>query len=152
LVQASQGHDLIQPWIRLTDDTAAIALLLFLGWLIGRNGYLLMGAGIWNKPGPQRSDIDLLNLENIYVFGRSGLNGSLVWFIGVAIAALLILPGLGSGIWILIPIFVMSFGGGLGFFLEPANQVRRLIRDVKREELARLEPLLRQARDEYHDE
>ena len=45
-----------------------------------------MFAGIWERPGPQASDIDLLDLEDIYIIGRSGLEGALVWFIVVAIA------------------------------------------------------------------
>ena len=101
-----------------------------------------------DKPGPQRSDIDLLNLENIYAAGRSGLHGALVWFIILAIGGLLILPELGSGLWVVLPLFMINLGGGLSFLLVPAREVRSLIRDVKREELVRLEPLLRQARDD----
>jgi len=149
LVQVFQGEDLLTTSIRLHDDSATTILFLLLGWISGRFGYFLF-AGIWDKPGPQRSDIDLLNLENIYAAGRSGLRGALVWFIILAIAGLLILPspGLGSGLWVVLPLFAINFGGGLMFLLAPAREVRSLIRDVKREELVRLEPLLRQARDE----
>ncbi len=149
LIQVFEGEDLLTPWIRLHEDSATTTLLLLLGWISGRFGYFLF-AGIWDKPGPQRSDIDLLNLENIYAAGRSGLRGALVWFVILAIAGLLILPspGLDSGLWVVLPVFVINFGGGLMFLLAPAREVRSLIRDVKREELVRMEPLLRQARDE----
>ncbi len=147
LVLVSQGRDLINSWIRLHDASATMILFLLLGWFGGRFGYFLY-AGIWDKPGPQKSDVDLLNLENTYTAGRSGLRGALVWFIILAIAGLLSLPGLGSGLWVILPLFAINLGGGLMFLLAPAGEVRRLIRDVKREELARLEPLMRTARDD----
>ncbi len=147
LLLVLQGHTLFSPWTRLHDGTAATSLFLLLGWISGRFGYFLF-AGIWDKPGPQRSDIDLLNLENIYAAGRSGLRGALVWSIILAVAGLLILPELGSGLWVVLPLFAINLGGGLMFLLRPARRVRSLIRAVKREELARLEPLLRQARDD----
>ncbi len=147
LLLVLQGHTLVSPWIRLHDGSAATALFLLLGWLFGRFGYFIF-AGIWDKPGPQRSNIDLLNLDDIYAAGRSGLRGALVWFVILAIAGLLILPGLGSGLWVVLPPFAINLGGGLMFLLAPAREVRSLIRDVKREELVRLEPLLRQARDD----
>ena len=65
----------------------------------------------------------------------------------IAIAGLFILPDVGSGLWVIIPIFAFNLGVGLMFLLAPARMVRSLIRDAKREELERLEPLLRQARD-----
>lgn len=137
---------LVSPWIQLHDNTATMALFLLLGWSFGRFGYFIF-AGVWDKPSPQKSDIDLLNLENIYAAGRSGLRGTLVWFVILAVAGLLILPELGSGLWVVLPLFAMQLGGGLLFLLAPARKVRSLIQDVKRKELGRLEPLLRQARD-----
>ena len=141
------GHTLVSPWIRLYDNSATMALFLLLGWFFGRFGYFIF-AGIWDKHGPQKSDIDLLNLEDIYAAGRIGLRGALVWFVILAIAGLLILPELGSGLWVVLLLFATQLGGGLLFLLAPARKVRSLIRDVKREELGRLEPLLRQARDD----
>lgn len=122
-------------------------MFLLLGWLIGRNGYFLY-AGVWDRSGEQRSDIDLLNLDHIYIIGRSGLEGALVWFIVVAIAGLLIPPDVGSALWLVLSIFAINVGIGLMFLLAPARKVRNLIRDVKREELARLKPLLHQARND----
>ncbi len=147
LMLVLQGHSLVSPWIPLHDGSAATLLFLLMGWVFSRVGYFLY-AGIWHKPGPQRSDIDLLNLDNIYAAGRSGLRGALVWFIILAISGLLVLPELGSGLWVVLPLFAINLGGGLMFLLAPAREIRSLIRDVKREELVRLEPLLRQARDD----
>ncbi|MCZ6460067.1 MAG: hypothetical protein O6766_11985, partial [Gammaproteobacteria bacterium] len=64
------------------------------------------------------------------------------------IAGLLVFPEVGSGLWVIGPLFVFNFGMGVAILLAPARKVRSLIRDVKQEELARLEPLLRQARDD----
>jgi hypothetical protein len=147
LIQVSQGRDFLSLWTRLHAGSSITAMFLWSGWLIGRLGYFVY-AGIWDRPGPQRSDIDLLNLANVYVIGRGGLEGALVWFIAIAIAGLLILPEVGTGLWVVFALFAINVGGGLMFLLAPARKIRNLIRDVKREELVRLEPLLRQARDD----
>ncbi len=146
LIMLFQGEDLVTRWTRLNDGSATFALTLLSGWLM-RLGYFAF-AGFWDPPGPQKSDIDLLNLESIYTFGRRGVNGTLVWFIIVAAGGLLILPGLGSGLWAVLPLFAIHLGVGLVILLVPAREVRSLIQAVKRDELARLEPLLRQARDD----
>jgi hypothetical protein len=52
------------------------------------------------------------------------------------------------GLWLTIPVFVIGLVTGLVTLLRPARRVRNLIREVKRKELARLEPLVRQARDD----
>jgi hypothetical protein len=122
-------------------------MFLLLGWFAGRIGYFL-STGIWNSSAPERENVDLLNLENIYVIGRSGLAGALVWFIMIAIAGLLIVPTVDSGLWLVISLFAISLGGGLTFLIAPARRIRSLIWEVKHEELMRLEPLLRQARDD----
>ncbi len=147
LLMVAQGSDPVTHWIRLHDHSAPMAMMLLLGWFAGRFFYFAF-TGFHATPGPQRSDIDLLNLENIYTFGRSGLRGTLAWFIVLAIGGLLILPEVGSGLWVLLPLFAISLVFGLFGLLLPAREVRNLIRDVKREELVRLEPLLRQARDD----
>ena len=147
LILVSQGQELLNPWIRFHEGSATTVLFLLLGWLGGRNLYV-GSAGIWDRPGPQRSDIDLLNLEAIYANGRSGLRGSLVFFIVIAIAGLLVLPEVGAGLWVIGPLFAFNLGIGLVILFAPAREIRSLIRDVKREELARLEPLLRQSRDD----
>jgi len=147
LILLFRGLDLVTPWIRLNYASATLAVTLLSGWMAFRLGYFAF-AGCWDTPGPQKSDIDLLNLESIYAFGRSGLRGTLVYFMVLAIGGLLILPGLGSGVWAALPLFAASVGIGVLTLLLPAREVRSLIQAVKREELVRLEPLLRQARDD----
>lgn len=147
VIQVSQGREFLSLWTRLHPGTSITVMFLWIGWLAGRSGYFL-SAGIWDTPGLQESDIDVLNLEKLYVIGRGGLEGAFGWFITIAIAAFLILPEAGSGLWVVVPIFVINAGVGLAFLIVPARKVRNLIRDVKREELARLEPLVVQARDD----
>ncbi len=147
LIRVAEGSDPVTLLNQLHDDGARTALLLWLGWIAGRFGYFHF-AGFYAPPGPKKSDIDLLNLENIYAFGRSGLRGSLVWFIIMAIGYLLYLSGLGTRLWVGLAFLAINLGWGLMFLLAPARVVRSLIRDVKREELVRLEPLLREARDD----
>ena len=147
LIQVAQGKDFLSNWTSLHGGTSITAIFLLLGWLAGRSSYFL-SIGIWDKPTPERDSIDLLNLENFYVIGRSGLAGALVWFIMFAIAGLLIVPTVGSGLWLVISIFVINLGGGLTFLLAPARKIRSLIGEAKQEELMQLEPLLRQARDD----
>ncbi len=139
------GAPLAGSWMRLHDASASMALAVLLGWFFGRSCYLSLTSSS-QLPRPQRSDIDLLNLENIFVYGRSGLRGALFWLIILAISGIIVLD-LGSGLWATLPMFAISLVIGLLVLLTPAREVRSLIRDVKREELARLEPLLRQARD-----
>jgi hypothetical protein len=147
LILVAQGEDLLYAWTRFDDGSVTTVLFLLLGWLGGRT-YYIGSTGIWDRPGPQRSDVDLLNLEAIYARGRVGLSGSLVFFIVIAIAGLLVFPDVGSGLWVIGPMFVGNFGIGVAILLAPARKVRSLIREVKQEELAQLEPLLRQARDD----
>ena len=148
LLMVLQGRVLFMSWSRIHDNSATMALFLLLGWSVGRASYLSFARVYGYTPLPQRSEIDLLNLNDLYAFGRSGLRGTLALYIILAMAGLLILPGLGSGLWVILPFFVINLGLGLLMLLTPARMVRSLIRDVKREELARLDPLLRQARDD----
>jgi hypothetical protein len=147
LIQVTQGREFLSTWAILYGGSSITAMFLLLGWFAGRIGYFL-STGIWNSSAPERENVDLLNLENIYVIGRSGLAGALVWFIMIAIAGLLIVPTVDSGLWLVISLFAISLGGGLTFLIAPARRIRSLIWEVKHEELMRLEPLLRQARDD----
>ncbi len=147
LIQLVQGRDPLSQWVPLHDGSASAALFLILGWFVGRRLYLA-SVVVRNAPGPQESHIDLLSLEDLYAFGRSGLHLALLWYMVVAISGLFILPDVGSALWVVAPMFAANLGLGLSVLLRPARQVRSLIRAAKREELARLEPLLRQARDD----
>lgn len=147
LLQLVQGRDPLTQWARLHDGSASAVLFLLVGWIAGRRLYLT-SVMVQKAPGPQESDIDLLNLEDLYAFGRGGLHVALLLYITLAIAGLFILPDVGSALWVVAPIFAINLGLGLLTLLRPARQVRSLIHTAKREELARLDPLLRQARDD----
>ncbi|MCZ6708942.1 MAG: hypothetical protein O7B25_01110 [Gammaproteobacteria bacterium] len=147
-LQIVQGADLLTTWLRLHSGSATTALFLMLGWIIGRFGYFAFAGSYRRSLGPQRSNIDLLNLEDIYAFGRSGLRDTLALYIVVAIGALLIVPELGTGLWVVLPMFAFNLGVGLLILLSPAREVRGLIRNLKREELARLGPLLHRVRED----
>lgn len=147
LIQVAQGREFLSLWTILYPGSSIAAMFLWMGWLVGRGGYFLF-VGVWDIPVPHRSEIDLLDLEKIYVIGRSGLEGALLWFIVVAIAGVLIIPEVRSGLWLVVLIFAINVAGGLTLLLAPARKIRNLIRAAKREELSRLEPVLRQVRDD----
>ncbi len=146
VIFVAKGDPLVDPWIQLHDRTVTMALVLLLGWFMGRGIYFEFMSTSY-RPRPQRSDIDLLNLEDLYVFGRSGLRGALACLVGMSIGGLFFLDS-GIGLWAVPTFFALGLGIGLVVLLRPAREVQSLIRAVKSEELLRLEPLLRQARDD----
>ena len=141
-----EGTDLIEMFKRVHDGTAILPLTLFLGWIVGRSIYFsrVSDNGL---PLPDSSAIDLLHLDNLYAVGRTGLSRALVRLVSVAIVGLM---GLNTvfGLWLTVPVFAIGLVTGLVTLLRPARKVRNLIREVKRKELARLEPLVRQVRDD----
>lgn len=142
------GNTLFGPWIRLHDKSVTLVLLLLLGWFFGRLAFFSLVAATSLQPIPQKSDIDLLNLEDLYAIGRRGLPNALIWLIGISIGLLLFPLSWGQALWFTIPVFAISLAFGLTVLLAPARGVRDVIRTVKQEELVRLEPMLRQARDD----
>ena len=124
-----------------------MALSLLMGWFMGRSGYFEFFMPTSHRRLPQQTDIDLLDLEHVYPMGRGGLRRALVWFVGLSIGSLFFLDT-GLGLWGVLFFFATAFGIGLGVLLRPAREVRGLIRNVKRDEMARLEPRVRQARDD----
>ena len=140
------GDPLVTSWTQLHDASVTMALFVLMGWFFGRTVYFeFMSTS--HLPRPQRSDIDLLNLENLYAIGCSGLRTALVWLLGMSIGSLFFLDA-GFGLWGFVSVFAIGLGIGSVVLLRPAREVRSLIRAAKRDELARLEPLLRQARDD----
>ena len=152
--QVVNGNPLVTPWIQLHDSSATMVLALLMGWLFGRFIFFslsfdsVIGTISQLPPPPQKSDVDLLNLDNLYVFGRSGLPTALVWLVGFGIGIFFLPVSSGHNLWLNVPIFAISLGVGLAALLRPALNVRGLIRAAKCEELARLEPMLPQARDD----
>ena len=140
------GDPLVVPWIQLHDRSVTMALVMLMGWFLGRGIYFEFSSTA-QRPRLQRSDIDLLNLEDHYAFGRSGLRAALACLVGMSIGGLFFLDT-ALGLWGALTFFAIGVGFGLGVLLRPAREVRSLIQAVKREELARVEPMLRQARDD----
>jgi len=141
-----EGAGPIEIYTRIHGGTAILPLTLFLGWIVGRSIYF---SRVSNNELllPDSSAIDLLHLDDLYGFGRTGLTRALVGLLSVGIVGLM---GLSTvfGLWLTIPVFVVGLVTGLVTLLRPARRVRNLIREVKRKELAQLEPLVRQARDD----
>ena len=141
VIVVADGSDLVTPWIQLHDGSATMALAVLTGWVWGRS----VPPDPW--PLPQSSEIDLLNLEDLYAIGRRGLRGALVVFVALSIGSLVYLDT-SLGLWGALVVFAMGLGLALFLLLRPAQEVRSLIRAAKREELAQLKPRVRQARDE----
>ena len=141
-----EGADLIEMFKRVHDGTAILPLTLFLGWIVGRSIYFSRVSDN-ELLFPDSSSIDLLHLDNLYAVGRTGLSRALVRLVSVGIVGLM---GLNTvfGLWLTVPVFAIGLVTGLVTLLRPARKVRNLIREGKRKELARLEPLVRQARDD----
>lgn len=132
---------------QLHTTTVTMGLVMFVGWLMGRTTYLGFSCHS-DPPLPDPAEVDLLNLERLYAIGRSGLREALLWIVGMSIGSLFLLDSPIS-LWGLILLFVVTgLVLGLAVLLKPARRVRRVIQAAKREELARLEPQIKQARDE----
>lgn len=142
------GNTLLSPWIHLHDNSVTMFLVLLMGWFFGRLTYFSLVAATSLQQIPQRSDIDLLNLENLYAIGRRGLPNALIWLLGISIGLLLFPVSWGPALWATIPVYVISLAVGITVLLVPARGVRDVIRALKQEELVRLKPMLRQARDD----
>ena len=141
-----EGADL-GAWLgRLHPGNIMVPLSMLVGWLAGRGIYFTL-ASPDDSPLLDSCDVDLLNLDRIYAVGRTGLRDALLALFGISIGGLLFLDT-AIGLWGTIPTFLTGLGIGLAVLLRPAREVRNLIRTVKYVELARLEPLLRQARDD----
>ncbi len=142
-----RGYDFYEPWVKISDDTASIALIALLGWLLGRVSYISVAFSASSSDTPFLSsrEVDLLNLDNLHGIGRSGLRVALVWIVGVSLFGLFFLD---LGLWILLPLVSAGFVVGVAALVLPAREVQRLIREVKRSELARLAPQILAARDD----
>ena len=138
--------DLLATLMTMHGGTAILPMSLLGGWIIGR--VIHFSRVSRNElPMPDSADIDLLQLDNLYAVGRSGLRRALVSLLGIAIGGLILLDT-EFGLWGSVPLFGFGLVAGLTLLLRPAREVRSLIRAVKLEDLTRLEPLLRQARDD----
>jgi len=140
-----EGADLVEMFKRVHDGTAILPLTLFLGWVTGR--FIYFSGTSDNKLAiPDSFTIDLLKLDKLYAIGRSGLRRAFAGLICIGIVGLMGLKTV-FGLWATVPVFVIGLFTGLVVLLRPARKVRDVIREAKQEELARLKPLLCEARD-----
>lgn len=151
VIEIMKGADieaLIFFYFHVHNGVLTLPLSLTMGWLLGRGGYLTIALMSTNDLRlPASSEIDLLNLDHLYIIGRSGLRGSLVCLLTISIASLILLDT-PIGLWGMLPAFASGFVGGLFILFRPARAVRNLIRFAKRNELARLGPKVLKARDD----
>ncbi len=136
----------LSMWFQIHTGTTTLIACTIIGWLMGRAIYLSVVCP-FALPFPRPGEIDLLNLDKLYAIGRSGLREALLWLVGMSIGSLALLDTV-FGLWGVFPLFGFGLVLGLRVLLKPARKVRNLIQNAKREELARLEPQLKQARDD----
>ena len=123
-----EGANLIEMFMRIHAGTAILPLSLLAGWVIGRAFYFSRAARR-DLPLPDRSELDLLHLDNLYAIGRTGLRHALVPLFAIAIGGLILLDT-EFGLWGAIPLFATGLGVGLVQSMRPARQVRALTGDA----------------------
>jgi len=118
-------------------------LTLLLGFLMARAGFRSVSGFEPRSGGPE--PVDLLDLRPQRVRARVGMRLALVWIVGSSIASLFFLdPDLAAP---LAPLVGGSAAiGGLALYLQTRG-TQPAIRRAKREEIARIEPELRAARE-----
>lgn len=89
--------------------------------------------------------VDLLRLERVYMFGRLGVQGALMWFVGSSIAAVLLVePGSAA---MLLPLMGFTLTIAAVSLLLPTRGLGERIRAAKRAELSQIAERLEAARD-----
>lgn len=147
ILKGADLAELIYFYSYAHNGTVTLPLTLTMGWVLGRGGYLTFASiSTDNLRLPTSTEIDLLSLEHLYIMGRSGLPGSLVWLLTISIASLLFLDT-PIGLWGTLPAFTLGLVMGLVILLGPARKVRDLIRTAKRNELDRLSSKIVKTRD-----
>jgi hypothetical protein len=117
-------------------------------WVVSRAMALeLMLGRAFSRLGDRLVPVDLLDRSPLAPFGRRALRNVLLWML---LAAFLSLTYLGEGwatdLMVLALLTLSAFA--LAAFLLPLAGAHRRIRDLKREELARIRTAIREARDE----
>ena len=88
---------------------------------------------VFNEVGRQVVEVDLLEPEPFSPFAALGLRNAGSWFIGSAIASLL-MTGTGN-MWIIAAVIVVTLGFGIAALIIPSRGLHARIRERKREEL-----------------
>jgi hypothetical protein len=95
---------------------------------------------VFNEVGRQYVEVDLLDPGAFSPFAAVGLRNAVGWFIGSAIASLL-MTGTGN-MWIVAVVIVVTTGFGVAGLVIPSRGLHTHIRERKREELARIRDLI----------
>ncbi len=88
---------------------------------------------VFNEVGRQVVEVDLLEPESFSPFSALGLMNAGLWFIGSAIASLL-MSGTGN-MWTIAAVIVVTLGFGVAALIVPSRGLHAHIRERKREEL-----------------
>lgn len=128
------------------------AVVLPLSWTLGRGAYLtVQGARFAASLAPAASELDVLDLRHMRIFGRIGLRLALLWIIGMTLFSFLTLfdsashraatlLGLGAGTLLTVAIASLAF-------VIPTRTIRQRIRLAKRMQLGSVDAKARRVRD-----
>lgn len=91
---------------------------------------------VFREVGRQHVEVDLLDPGALTPFAAVGLMNAGFWFIGSAIASLLMASA--AGMWSVVMVIVVTMGFGVAGLIVPSRGLHTQIRERKREELARI--------------
>jgi len=95
---------------------------------------------VFREVGRQHVEVDLLDPSALAPFAAVGLMNAGFWFIGSAIASLLMAST--AGMWIVVMVIVVTTGFGIAGLIVPSRGLHAHIRERKRAELGRIRDAL----------
>lgn len=95
---------------------------------------------VFREVGRQHIESDLLDPEAFSPFAAVGLMNAGSWFIGSAIASLLVTSS--ANMWIVVAVIVVTTGFGVAGLIVPSRGLHMHIRTRKREELTRIREVI----------
>jgi len=127
------------PWNAINSWSLVVNATLFA--LLAFNADQSLRAGqFFSALGRNHLRIRLLDPTRLQPFARRGLTGAQFWFIGSALAVLLVVSG--STPWVIASIIVGTVAFGVVSLLIPTVGVHQQLREHKRRELARVRALI----------
>jgi hypothetical protein len=100
---------------------------------------------VFREVGRRHIELDLLDLSSLSPFSVVGLANAGYWFIGSAIASLLVTSD--ANMWIVGGVIAVTLGLGIVGLILPSRGVHQHIRERKREELARIRQAIASERE-----
>lgn len=132
----------LSPYLDSTIRQSHLSLhsLPFMILLFGLLGVMAMlthrESQVFNEVGRQYLDVDLLDPGTFSPFAAVGLLNAGFWFVGSAIASLLVTST--ANMWITVGVIVVTTAFGIATLIVPARGLHANIRERKREELVRI--------------